>query len=93
MKTFAKKVILKNKAKSVLAGKYYGIITMLLFFCMISLFFQRFTISLNRVICYKIITAFGITASNAIIIVLSYLIPLLTSILMNVLQAGLCLLS
>lgn len=91
MKTFAKKVILKNKAKTVLAGNYQGSVTMLLFFCMLALFFNRFAISLTRLVCYETIRVFGVPSDGFVILFISYLVPLLATILMNVLQAGLAL--
>ena len=91
MKTSAKCTILKNSAKNVMAGKYYFAIMALLFAGLISILFNRFTYNLNRSICLTLIDLLKLSASSAGIIVLSYLLPFLLSVVLNVLHLGICL--
>ena len=91
MKTSAKCVILKNSAKNVIAGKYYFAIMALLFAGMTSILFNRFTYNLNRSICLTLIDFLRLSAGSVGIIVLSYLLPFLLSIVLNVMQLGICL--
>ena len=91
MKTSAKCTILKNSAKTILAGKYYFAIMTLLFSGMITLLFNRFAYNLNEHVCVTLISLLHLDAAGVTVIVLSYLLPFLLSILLNVLQVGICL--
>ena len=91
MKASAKSTILKNTAKNVMAGKYYHLIMAVLFAGMISLLVNRFTYAFNRQVCLTLMNSFGLGEGSALIIALSYLIPLLFSIILNMLQVGTCL--
>ncbi len=91
MKTSAKCTILKNSAKTVLAGKYYFVIMTLLFSGMITLLFNRFAYNLNEHVCVTLINLLHLDAAGATIIALSYLLPFFLSILLNVMQVGICL--
>ena len=90
MKTSAKRVILKNSAKNTLSGKYFASIMALLFFGMLTLFFNRFSYSINRSVCLSLIQTFRVSENSFLILICSYVIPFLLSIVINVLQVGLC---
>lgn len=87
MKTSAKCTILKNAAKNIMAGKYYFAIMALLFFSMITLFFVRFSMNLTNQVCQTLI---NFSASGLAIEIMSFIVPFLLSIVLNVLQLGVC---
>ena len=91
MKTSAKCTILKNSAKTIMAGKYYFTIMTLLFSGMITLLFNRFTYNLNRHVCLTLIDLLNISENSLMIMLLSYMLPLFMSIVLGVLQIGMCL--
>ncbi len=91
MKTSAKKTILKNAAKNVMAGKYFASITAFLFYGMMVLCLNRFSINLNRVFCLSLMNALNLNAESLLILCLSYVIPFLFSVITNVFQLGFCL--
>ena len=85
MKASAKTTILKNKAKTVLAGKYYAVIMAVFFAAMFSLLINRLALAL-----LSSANSLGFARSGAVILVLSYLIPYLFSIVLNVISVGIC---
>ena len=91
MKTSAKCTILKNTAKSIMAGKYYFAIMTLIFSGMITLLFNRFTYNLNSRICLTLMEAFNISENSLVIMALSYVLPLIMSVILGILQIGMCL--
>ncbi|MCR4598461.1 MAG: DUF975 family protein [Acetatifactor sp.] len=91
MKTPAKCVLLKNTAKTVMAGKYYFSIMTLIFAGMVTLLFNRFTTNLNTRVCQELMKLLGLKANSTVIIAASYVLPFFLSIVLNVLQIGLCL--
>lgn len=91
MKTSAKSILLKNNAKNVMAGKYYVTIMTLLFYGMATILFYRFVYALNNQVCLTLIRFFKLAESSLVLLVMSYLIPLLLSMVLNVLQIGMCL--
>ena len=87
MKASAKRIILKNKAKNVLSGRYYGAISILVFWALLYLLLEQFDVSLTSSFYES-----PLTATNATLLtILSYAVPLLFSVLAEILQAGLCL--
>ena len=91
MKTSAKKTILKNSAKSLLAGKYSACLMALLFFAMISFLLNRFSINLTKIVCLNLIGTFQVSENGMFVMILSYAIPFFMSVIAGVLQFGLCL--
>ena len=91
MKNSAKKTILKNTAKNILAGKYFASITAFLFYGMMVLCLNRFSLNLNRVFCLSLMDTLNLNAESLLILSLSYVIPFLFSVVTNVFQLGFCL--
>jgi len=91
VKTSAKCIILKNTAKTLMAGKYYFAIMTLIFSGMITLLFNRFTYNLNSRICLTLMEAFNISENSLMIMALSYVLPLIMSVILGILQIGMCL--
>ena len=86
MKASANTTIIRNKAKTALAGYYYPVILAVLFSAMVSLLVNRFAYALIS----RMATVGGGSAKGVYAIVLYYLIPFATSILLNVMQVGIC---
>ena len=91
VKTSAKCTILKNSAKTLMAGKYYFAIMTLIFSGMLTLLFNRFTYNLNSRICLTLMDMLNMSENSPMIIALSYVLPLVMSIVLGILQIGMCL--
>lgn len=91
MKLSAKKTILKNQAKMVMAGNYQASITALMFFSIITLLLSRFTGALSLINGQLLVSLFHLAEDNVIISVFSYAISFLLSVVASILQIGLCL--
>lgn len=74
-----------------MAGKYYFAIMTLIFSGMITLLFNRFTYNLNSRICLTLMEAFNISENSLVIMALSYVLPLIMSVILGILQIGMCL--
>ena len=74
-----------------MAGKYYFAIMTLIFSGMITLLFNRFTYNLNSRICLTLMEAFNVSENSLVIMALSYVLPLIMSVLLGILQIGMCL--
>ena len=82
---------IKNTAKDFLAGKFHTSVMTFLFYLMLSLLFVRFSNTLTQQVCVTLMQLSGMSADSSVILFLSYFIPLLVSILRNMIQMGLCL--
>ena len=82
---------IKNSAKDLLAGRFHTAVMTFLFYAMLSLLFVRFSNALTQQVCVTLMQLSGLSADSSVILLLSYLIPLIVSILQNMIQMGVCL--
>lgn len=82
---------LKNLAKDYLSGKYQATVMTFLFYVMLVLLFARFSNSLTEQFCITLMQLFSLSESSVFVLVFTYLIPFIVSVLENMIQIGICL--
>ena len=87
MKATAKRIILKNKAKNVLTGKYYAAISMLIFWLVLSFLLEQFDVSIVNNVYQNPTIASNVT----LFLTVSYFIFFIFNVFAEILQAGICL--
>ncbi len=90
MNQFQSRAELKNTAKDILTGKYSLSILIFLLKSTLTMFFLSLILSLDLQLT-SLITAFTHTADNPMASIVSQLIALLSSILFNIFNVGVCL--
>ena len=91
MKTSLLSANLKNRAKTMMEGKYYVTIMALIFFHMITLLLTNFSSSLSLQISATLQRLLGLSETGIWLVILSYFVVFLFTALCNVLRIGVCL--
>lgn len=91
MKLSAENALLKNRAKTMMEGKYYAAVMALIFFNMVTMLLNNFSASLSLQISATLQKMLGLPQAGTALVILSYLIVFLFTALCNIFRIGICL--
>lgn len=91
MKLSVENALLKNRAKTMMEGKYYAAVMALIFFNMVTMLLNNFSVSLSLQISSSLQKMLGLSQAGTALVILSYLIVFLFTALCGVFRIGICL--
>lgn len=91
MKLSVENALLKNRAKTMMEGKYYAAVMALIFFNMATMLLNNFSVALSLQISSTLQKMLGLSQAGTALVILSYLIVFLFTALCNIFRIGICL--